>query len=432
MIYEISQERGKFIVKRLTMRSQELKQSPGNESKFFYGYFVVAASLLIISVMWVVYYAFGVFFKPVLNEFGLTKTTTSGAFSLALMINGLLAIAMGGLTDKFGPRIVVTLCGLLLGLGFFLMSKISAVWQLYLFYGILVGAGMSGSFIPLLSTVARWFLKRRNIMTGITASGTGMGALIGPPVAVRLISIYGWRVSYALIGSIVLLIVVLSAQLIKRDPTQVGQVAYGANQVEQKLLNLGADGFSLREAVYTSQFWVFFATGFCYGFCVFTIMVHIVPHAIELGISAIRAANLLATIGGLSILGKVLLGRVGDIIGSKQTLMFGFILMSVSLIWLVPTETAWMLFSIAGIFGFAFGGCAVSHSPLVAELFGLRSHGLIFGVFSISVSIGGAIGPLLAGYIFDVNNSYQMAFLVCAVISFTGIILSSFLKFKKI
>ena len=242
--------------------------------------------------MWVVYYAFGVFFKPVLNEFGWTKTTTSGAFSLALMINGLLAIVMGGLTDKFGPRIVVTLCGLLLGLGFFLMSKISAVWQLYLFYGILVGAGMSGSFIPLLSTVARWFLKRRNIMTGITASGTGMGALIGPPVAVRLISIYGWRVSYALIGSIILLIVVLSAQLIKRDPTQVGQVAYGANQVEQKRLNLGADGFSLREAVYTSQFWVFFATGFCYGFCVFTIMVHIVPHAIELGISAIRAANI--------------------------------------------------------------------------------------------------------------------------------------------
>jgi MFS family permease len=157
-----------------------------------------------------------------------------------------------------------------------------------------------------------------------------------------------------------------------------------------------------------------------------------VPHAIELGISAIHAANLIAMIGGLGILGKVLLGRAGDIIGSKQTLMLGFILMSVALIWLVPAKMAWMLFSIAGIFGFAYGGCSVSHSPLVAQLFGLRSHGLIFGAFGISVSIGGALGPLLTGYIFDVTCSYQMAFLICAVISFSGIILTAFLKLKKI
>ena len=266
------------------------------------------------------------------------------------------------------------------------MSKMSALWHIYLFYGIFIGAGMGGSFIPLLSTVARWFFKRRGMMTGIAAAGTGIGALIGPPVAVRLISIYGWRASYAILGSIILSVVVLSAQIIKRDPTQVGQVAYGADQVEQKRLDLGVGGFSVREAVYTSQFWVFFATGFCYGFCVFTIMVHIVPHAIELGISAIRAANLIAMIGGLGILGKVLLGRAGDIIGSKQTLMLGFILMSVALIWLVPAKMAWMLFSIAGTFGFAYGGCSVSHSPLVAQLFGLKSHGLIFGAFGISVS----------------------------------------------
>jgi MFS family permease len=414
------------------MAGQEIRQSPENESRFFYGYFVVGASLCIISAMWAAYYAFGVFFKPVLNEFGWTRTMTSGAFSLALIVNGLLAIVMGGLTDKYGPRIVITLCGLLLGLGFFLMSKMSALWHIYLFYGIFIGAGMGGSFIPLLSTVARWFFKRRGMMTGIAAAGTGIGALIGPPVAVRLISVYGWRVSYAILGSIILSVVVLSAQIIKRDPTQVGQVAYGADQVEQKGLDLGVGGFSVREAVYTSQFWVFFATGFCYGFCVFTILVHLVPHAIELGISAIRAANLIAMIGGLGILGKVLLGRAGDIIGSKQTLMLGFILMSVALIWLVPAKMAWMLFSIAGIFGFAYGGCAVSHSPLVAKLFGLRSHGLIFGVFGISVSIGGAIGPLLTGYMFDVTNSYKMAFLICAVISFSGIILTAFLKLKKI
>lgn len=424
MICEITQA----SIKRFTVTNQEINQPLKGGGRFFYGYLVVGASLLIMSMMWAVYYAFGVFFKPVLNEFGWTKAMTSGAFSLAAMMNGSLTVAVGGLTDKFGPRMVMTVCGLFLGLGFMLMSQISAIFHLYLFYGILVGAGMSGSFIPLTSTVARWFFKRRGLMTGIVAAGSGVGALIGPVVASRLIPIYGWRMSYAILGSITLLTVVLAAQLIKRDPTQVGQVPYGENQMKQGESNLRVEGFSLRQAVYSAQFWVFFTTGFCYGYCVFAIVVHITPHAIESGISAVRAANILATVGGLAILGKVMIGRVGDIVGTRRTLILGFILMSVALIWLVPAKMAWMLFLIAGLFGFAYGGISVSHSPLVAELFGLRSHGLIFGVFGISVSLGGAMGPLLTGYLFDVTNSYQMAFLLCSVISLTGILFAAFLR----
>jgi len=173
---------------------------------------------------------------------------------------------------------------------------------------------------------------------------------------------------------------------------------------------------------------VFFTTGFCYGYCVFAIAVHITPHAIESGISAIRAAYILATMGGSAILGKVLLGRVADIAGNRRTLILGFILMSVALICLVQAKIAWMLFLIVGIFGFAYGGIAVSHSPLVAELFGLRSHGLIFGVFAISVSWGAAAGPLLTGYLFDATNSYRLAFLLCAVISLTGVLFAAFLR----
>jgi MFS family permease len=427
MIYEISQT----SMKRFTVTSQKNNPPLESGSGFFYGYFVVGASLLIMSIMWGVYYAFGVFLKPVLNEFGWTKAMTSGAFSLASMMNGLLAVAMGGLTDKFGPRMVMTVCGLFLGLGLILMSQISDVFHLYLFYGVFVGAGMSGSFIPLTSTVARWFLKRRGLMTGIVVAGSGIGALLGPPVASRLIPIYGWRMSYVILGGITLLTVVLSAQVIKRNPKQVGQVPYGENQIEQGGLNLRVEGLSLREAAYSPQFWLFFTTGFCYGYCVFAIMVHITPHAIESGMSAVRAANILATIGGLGILGKVLLGRAGDIVGNRHTLILGFILMSIALICLVPAKIAWMLFLFAGIFGFAYGSIAVSHSPLLAELFGLRSHGLIFGVFGISVSLGGAMGPLLTGYLFDVTNSYRMAFLLCAVISLMGILFAAFLRTEK-
>jgi MFS family permease len=413
------------------MGGQQMGQSATNASRFFYGYFVVGISLIMMSTMWAVYYAFGVFFKTLLNEFGWTRAITSGAFSLAAIINGLLTIAMGGLTDRFGPRMVMTLCGLFLGAGCVLMSQTTAVWQLYLFYGLLVGAGMSGSFIPLLSTVARWFIKRRGMMTGIVAAGSGFGALFGPPWANYLISLYGWRTSYVILGSTVVIVLVISSRFIKRDPSEVDQFAYGADHVRQKELNFEVEGLSLKETVYTSQFWLFFGTGFCYGFCVFTIMIHIVPHALELGISTFSAANLLATVGAFSIIGKILLGRIGDVVGTRQTLMLSFMLMLAALIWLILSRRPWMLFSSAGLFGFAYGGCAVSHSPITAELFGLRSHGLIFGTFGVSVAIGGSMGPLFTGHLFDMSKTYQFAFVICAIISFTGITLAGLLKSSR-
>ncbi len=174
------------------MASHEIPQSPKAEPRFFYGYIVVVAALFIMVAIYGVFYAFGIFFKPVLAELGWTRAMTSGAFSLAWIVQGLLAIGMGGLNDRLGPRLVMTLCGFILGLGFLLMSQISAVWQLYLFYGVIIGIGMAGSWVPLVSTVARWFVKRRNIMTGIVVTGMGIGTLIGAPAANWLISVYDW------------------------------------------------------------------------------------------------------------------------------------------------------------------------------------------------------------------------------------------------
>jgi len=311
-----------------------LKEQSCNNSGFFYGYFVVAASFLTMVGIWSAYYAFGIFFKPLLNEFGWTRAMTSGAFSLATLTSGFLAIAMGRLTDRFGPRPVMTVCGLFLGLGYFLMSSVSLIWHFYLFFGVIVGIGMSGSFVPIMSTVPRWFVSQRNAMTGIVASGIGCGGFIGPPVASRIISLYGWRISYMITSGIVILLVVLSSQFIKRDPAQMGQEPFGEKADDNLRPNTENEGFSLRQAVVTKPFWLVIGNMFCFGVCVFSIMVHISPHAIELGISPARAANILALVGGFGIAGKIILGRVGDLVGSRMTLILGFILMSVSLIFL--------------------------------------------------------------------------------------------------
>ena len=398
------------------------------ESRMSYGYIVVAAAFFTILVLWAGYYAFGVFFKPLIHEFGWTRAMTSGAFSLSSMIMGLLGIVMGGLNDRFGPRIVMSLCGLLVGISYLLMSQVHFLWQLYLFCGVIMGIGMGGGFVPLMTTVARWFVERRGLMTGIVVAGIGIGAMIGPPVANWLIHRYGWRVSYMVLGSTVLIVIVLSAQLLKRDSSQVAQNLSDGIQSEGMGVEPINEGLSSKAALCTKTFWVFFGMVFCFGFCVFSIMVHIAPHATELGIPSKSAANILATIGGVSILGKVFMGRAVDYIGSRKVFIVCFILMLAALLWLMPTKEAWMLYLFAALFGFAYGGCVVAESPLVAALFGLHSHGIILGFISFAFCAGGAFGPWVTGYIFDVASSYRFAFFGCAILSAMALILTAILK----
>ena len=260
-------------------------------------------------------------------------------------------------------------------------------------------------------------------MTGIVASGIGFGILIFPPVAIRFISSYGWRVSYIIIGIATLVLIILAAQFLKRDPHQIGQLPYGEVKIKQETSISKGEGISLGGAIRTGQFWVSCVIYFCFGFFLHNIMVHVVPHAIELGVSSIDAANILAIIGGTNIVGRIAIGGVSDKIGIKPSLILVFILASLVLFWLQLANELWMLCLFATIFGFAYGGIMASQALVVAELFGLSSLGAILGGVSFVYTIGGAVGPLLGGHIFDITGSYYLTFLVCAVVAIVGLIL---------
>jgi MFS family permease len=392
-----------------------------------YGYSVVGAASVIMVLIFAVHYAFGIFFKPVLTEFGWTRAMTAGAFSLVWISQGFVSILMGGLNDRVGPRIVLTVCGALIGTGFLLMSRIGALWQLYLFYGVIVGAGLGGTFVPLTSTTARWFVARRGLMTGIVTAGVGVGAFIGPPIANWLISTYEWRRSYSILGAVVLTGVLVGAQFLRRDPADVGRTPYAAGGDPGAAIRRVATGLLLHEAMRSRMFWIVFAAFFCYGFSLQAIMLHLAPHATDLGIRASTAAGILAAIGGASIVGKIVLGIIADRVGNKHVYIGSFVLMITALVWLLVIRDAWALYAFALLFGFAYGGLATAHSPLVAWLFGMKQHGLIFGVSFNGWTIGCAAGPIVAGYVFDVTHSYQTAFAICAVMAAVGLALTTLL-----
>ena len=167
---------------------------------------------------------------------------------------------------------------------------------------------------------------------------------------------------------------------------------------------------------------------FCFGFCWFAIQVHLVPYAIDQGFSATSAARLLAIIGGAIIIGQTVLGSIADRIGNRRCFFIGFVLITFALAWLMLSRELWWLYLVAIFFGIGIGNNATQQSPLVAWLFGLASHGLIFGIVGFGTTIGGAIGPFLLGYVFDITDSYRLAFLITAIIGFMGIILISFLR----
>ena len=398
--------------------------------KFFYGYTVVGASFFIVGITYGAMYTFSVFFEPLLDAFGWTRAMTSGAFSLFMVFHGLLYIVTGRLSDRFGPRVVMTVCGFFLGLGYLLMSQISAIWHLYLFYGVIVSIGVSGAFVPLVSSVARWFVRRRGLMTGIVAAGVGVGTMVMPPVANWLIYSYGWRTSYIIVGGIVLVFILLAAQFLRRDPYQMGLLPYGETEVANEIdaEAQGDSSFSLSSAIRTRQFWLLCGIWLGFLYSIQATMVHVVIYATGLGISPASAANIMAIIGGVSIVGRITVGSIADRVGTRRALITSLAVLALTLFWLATAQEMWAIYLFAVIFGLAYGGLVPLSSPMVAELFGLRSHGAILGIVTTSATIGGAIGPVVAGYIFDLKGSYQLAFIISGIVSAAVAILSALLR----
>ena len=394
---------------------------------FFYGYVIVASALVIDLILAGIHFTFGVFFKPVSAEFGWTRAATSGAFTLYSMFHGALFILTGRITDRFGPKPMLIASGLFFGLGFVLMSTITAIWQLYLYYGVLIAVGMSGGFVPLMSTVARWFIKRRGLMSGLVLAGGGLGQSVFPPLTTWLISEFEWREAYMIFGAGVLVLVVALALLLKRDPGRVGQVPYGSEPAlgEPQAANTQA-GLTFGQALSTREFWQYFAAIVLAQFGLGMMVVHAVPHGIDLGMDAAAAATVVTTFAGVGVGARVAFGAVTDRIGGRWVMASMCLVLAVALLGMSATRALPAFYALAALFGLGFGGFVSSMSPLAAQLFGVRSHGAIFGVATFGATIGGGLGPLMAGAIFDSRGSYALAFVVTGilcVVAFVSVLL---------
>jgi len=395
-----------------------------NKPRLFYGYVIVGCSFLILMCMWGSQYCFGVFFKPMLKEFGLSRAALSGAYSINLIVQAIAAIFAGRISDKYGPRLVVTVCGSCLGISYLVMSQVQLVWQIYVAFGILASIGIAGSWVPLVSTIARWFVARRGMMSGVVSAGIGVGIMIFPPLAGYLIANIGWRPSYIIVGLIVLVVVIINAQFLKRDPSHLGLSALGMTAQDAD----STAGYTFSEALRTRQFWLVSTVYLMLALCLQTIFVHIVPHATDIGMSDVKAATIISVIGAVSIISKVTVGTAADRLGNKQIMIIVASLMLLAMIVVRFAEAPWMLYVFAVIFAFGYGGFSAVQLPYMAELFGLKSLGVIFGFSYFVQMVTGACGPFAAGRIFDAAANYRPAFMILAILGLLAVLLAISVK----
>lgn len=389
------------------------------KDKIFYGWVIVATSLVIFTTFMGVRLSFGVFFKSLESEFNLTRVATSSVFAAYTILAAVFTIVGGWAVDRYGPRRVLFSMGLLTGLGLLITSQTNSFWQLFLSYSLLLAIGTGASYPVLMSVVSRWFDKKRGLALGIAGAGGSLGIITMVPFAAYLISELDWRTSYLVMGLVTWVVVISLSMLLRKDPSEIGVLPDGVKLSEGRTEPTGngesqLTGFSLLQAFRTKNLWLIFAVWLLFSLSIHLVLTHIIPHATDIGISTLEASTILSIMGGSTLLSRVLTGRVSDIIGRKMLGIIWAVLQSGALVGLIWAQDLPMFYLFAIVFGLSWGGIGVISTALIVDMFGGRNLGIIMGAIDIGFQVGAAIGPVVGGFVFDVTGTYTVAFAIGA------------------
>jgi MFS family permease len=381
----------------------------------FFGWYVTAGAFLMTGLTCGAFYSFGVFFLPVVAEFGWSRGMTSGVVFVMALTYAVSVPFTGLLADRFGFRPVMAATIGIMGLGYILGWQVRSVWQMYLFVGLLPGLGAGASLALPLSLVSRWFVKRQGLALGVAAAGIGVGGAALPLLATYLIEAFGWRHTFGFLGLFIWVSCLPVVYCLMREPQPDEVQAH-----EGRLVSAGCDEdkvapITLSGALVTMPFWLLFFIFLLSNVSLGLAMTHIAPYAQDSGLSAVAAAGLLSAMGLCSIVGRLLSGGLSDRFGAKPVLFIGLLLQGLLVLWLIVASTPWMFYGFAVVFSLSYAGNIVLVPRLSASIFGVGSMGAIFGGLSVADGLGFAVGPLLAGVVFDISGSYHLSFQIVAV-----------------
>jgi len=405
-----------------------------DRTSIFQAWVVVTAGFFLVFILYGTYYSFGVFVKPMSMGLGWSRATTTGVVSVYMVLHGIFSIITGRLTDRYGPRLIVVISALFIALGYGLSFRINSPWHLYVYFGILVGIGMGAAFVVPIATVTRWFTYNRGLALGIVVAGVGAGQVILPPLIRYAITIFGWRASFAIMGMMVCVVGIPAALFLRNPPRNMVYLPNGkthGDRINNGSITRPQGDWSVTEAIRTSSFYLLLCIFIAVVFGLVIITSHLVAHVEDIGIDPLLAAYVLTLIGGSGVLGRIMIGRACDIIGSKTMLASCLIVQALLLFALIWAASLWAFYVIAMLFGLTYGGAMPAIIMRNAEFFGISSSGTIFGALICGSTVGAAIAAPFAGYIYDVTGGYSIAFLTGGIVLTAGSVLSFIVKAPK-
>ena len=417
------------------------------KKKIFYGWWVVLAAA---GMSWygagVWFYGFSVIFKAILSEFGWSRAVTAGAFSLARLEGGLEGPFVGWFIDRVGPRKMAIFGAVVVGIGYLLLSRMTELWMLYVLFGVVIALGFNAGFSHAgTAAVANWFIRKRGRALGLYTLGAGVGGATLVPLLGWLISQYGWRTTVVLAGLGVWVIVIPLSLLLRHKPEQYGYLPDGepppkippqktglaanAASAETEVKDdVGEVNFTWREALGTSTFWLLLLAIGVRSMAMTSVVLHEVAYLTDIGISEMAAATALGLMVALSIPGRILFGWLGDRFDKRYVLMATFLLQAIGVYILANVETIEQVYIFLVVFGVGYGGGIPVYVAMRAEYFGRKAFATIQGIMQMFLIIPTVIGPIFAGYVYDVNGSYYQAFMLFAFLYIVGIVVLPFVR----
>ncbi len=376
-------------------------------------YRALAVTVVTLALAYGVWYAYSLFLVALLREFGWSRSVLAGAFSVFTLVSGGAGPVLGALADRFGPRRLILIGGVLLAASLWADSLVTRAWHLYLAFGLLTAVGVAAAgWTPAVVMVQRQWSARLGLALGIAGSGVGLGIFLVVPLCQALIEAFGWRWAFRGLGVLALLWIVPATALFVRDvppaPRPAGPTPGSTRE---------PGGHSLERALASPSFRFIGLAVFLGSICSQTLHVHQAAFLVDHGLPAMTAASVISVVGAASILGKTGGGFVSDLFPREAVYALGMVGMigGVGLLWMVAAApSAWLAMGYGVLFGIGYSVTAFAVPAMMSDRFRGPHFGAIFGATQVASALGSALGAWLAGRIFDATGSYAIAFSIAA------------------
>jgi MFS family permease len=404
------------------------------EGKVFYGWWIVAATFVVLFAgLCTAFYTVSVFLEPLQATFNWSKTQISLGFTIAALLVGFLSPAVGVAVAKYGIKKVQAFGALLVGAGLVLAGSVQQLWQYYALF-IMIGAGLASmGLVPAQTVISYWFNRKRGLAMGIIMTGIGLGGMVMVFVASEAVAAFGWRWAYRILGFIVLgLVLPVILLIIKERPEDLGLEQDGIAVSTQDSYHQGAGkSFSVKQAFSSLPFYLICVIMALYS----VILGGMTQHAIALLRSMeVSEANLFWSLTlGASVLGRIIFGTLADRFSKKFLIVFIWCFHVVglgSLFYLIRGNT--FVWGFVIFYGIALGSFPTLFPLLLGEKFGIEHFSKLVGIAGLFQILGLAAGSIILGRMFDTSGSYYGAIQVLIVIALLAMVVTSLIGQPKV